>query len=327
MQVRRYLGRDPATGAARWSAPFAVPERYLATHATLAYATTAHAALGRTVSTAHVLVDGLGDRQGLYVALSRGRDANFAYCITQYPALADVREGSRPDPELGRLRRLTREHAGVLDNGPPEGEEPVPTVDPVSVLAGVMARDGGNPLPMGDRHRGDPPGRDRCRHRTAPPPPRSPAGTIASPPRRSSTPGTFSPDPADKAEAPGVQPTLDRKTHLARHADHQPRSGAVSARHQDANGQLMLGLTTRIAFDQIPEQVLRIRDNAKAAQAKLDDLAATQPPRSAEARAPLSRARNPLLQPPQPDVVPSARVLQHHRAARAGTGRAGPERE
>jgi hypothetical protein len=102
VQVRRYLGRDPATGAARWSAPFAVPERYLATHATLAYATTAHAALGRTVSTAHVLVDGLGDRQGLYVALSRGRDANFAYCITQYPRLADIREGSRPDPELGR---------------------------------------------------------------------------------------------------------------------------------------------------------------------------------------------------------------------------------
>ena len=143
VQVRRYLGRDPATGAARWSAPFAVPERYLATHATLAYATTAHAALGRTVSTAHVLVDGLGDRQGLYVALSRGRDANFAYCITQYPRLADVREGSRPDPELSRLRRLAREHAGVLQTGPPEGEEPVPRVDPVSVLAGVMARDGG----------------------------------------------------------------------------------------------------------------------------------------------------------------------------------------
>ncbi|HXZ69826.1 MAG TPA: hypothetical protein VEH31_03010, partial [Streptosporangiaceae bacterium] len=29
VQVRRHLGRDPATGAARWSAPFNVPERYL----------------------------------------------------------------------------------------------------------------------------------------------------------------------------------------------------------------------------------------------------------------------------------------------------------
>ena len=39
----------PPPAQARWSAPFAVPARYLATHATLAYATTAHAALGRTV--------------------------------------------------------------------------------------------------------------------------------------------------------------------------------------------------------------------------------------------------------------------------------------
>ena len=76
-----------------------------------------------------------------------------------------------------------------------------------------------------------------------------------------------------------VQPTLDGKAHLARHADHQPqRSEAVSARQQDADGQLMLGLTPATAFDQIPEQVLRIRHNAKAAQAKLDDLAATPPP-------------------------------------------------
>jgi hypothetical protein len=56
-----------------------VPECYLATHATLAYAATAHAALGRTVGTAHVLVDGLGDRQGLYVALS-GRIAIRVRC-------------------------------------------------------------------------------------------------------------------------------------------------------------------------------------------------------------------------------------------------------
>jgi hypothetical protein len=142
VQVRRYLGRDPATGAANWSAPFELPKRYLATHATLAYATTAHAALGRTVGTAHVLVDGLGDRQGLYVALSRGRDANFAYCITQYPRLADVRRGSRPDPELDRRERLVCERAGLSPAESSSGEEPVPAVDPVSVLAGVMARDG-----------------------------------------------------------------------------------------------------------------------------------------------------------------------------------------
>ena len=141
-EVRRLLGRDPATGQARWSPPFQVPERYLAEHACLAYATTQHAALGRTVDTAHALVDGLGGRQGLYVALSRGRDANYAYCVTQYPRLADIREGTRPAPELDRARRLARERAGLPAPQPADGGEERPVLDPVSVLAGVLARDG-----------------------------------------------------------------------------------------------------------------------------------------------------------------------------------------
>jgi conjugative relaxase-like TrwC/TraI family protein len=141
-EVRRYLGRDPATGETCWSASFWLPRRYLARHCTLAYATTQHAALGRTVDTAHVLVDGLGDRQGLYVALSRGRDANHAYCVTQFPRLADTREGSRPAPELGRLRRLDRERAGLVPSEPSAGGGQVPELDPVTVLAGVLARDG-----------------------------------------------------------------------------------------------------------------------------------------------------------------------------------------
>ncbi len=141
-EVRRMLGRDPATGEVRWSAPFQVPKRYLADHACLAYATTQHAALGRTVDTAHVLVDGLGGRQGLYVAMSRGRDANYAYCVTHYPRLADIREGSRPAPELDRARRLDRERAGLPTPQPAGGSEEAPAVDPVSVLAGVVARDG-----------------------------------------------------------------------------------------------------------------------------------------------------------------------------------------
>ena len=143
VEVRRHLGRDPATGESRWSASFWLPRRYLARHCTLAYATTQHAAQGRTVDTAHVLVDGLGDRQGLYVAMSRGRDANHAYCVTQYPRLADTREGSRPAPELRRLRRLNREHAGLPLTKPPAGDGPAPELDPVTVLAGVLARDGG----------------------------------------------------------------------------------------------------------------------------------------------------------------------------------------
>ena len=141
-EVRRLVGRDPATGQPQWSEPFLIPHRYLAAHAHLAYATTQHAALGRTVDTAHVLADGLGDRQGLYVAMSRGRDANYAYCVTQHPRLADVAEGTRPAPELARARRLDRERAGQPLPAEPADDAHNEPLDPVTVLAGVLARDG-----------------------------------------------------------------------------------------------------------------------------------------------------------------------------------------
>ena len=141
-EVRRLSGHDPDTGQARWSEAFQVPKRYLATHATLAYATTQHSAQGRTVGTAHVLVDGLGDRQGLYVAMSRGREANHAYCITDYSRAADIREGSRPAPELDRAKQLSRERAGLPSWEPTRDDGRLPVLDPVTVLAGVLAGDG-----------------------------------------------------------------------------------------------------------------------------------------------------------------------------------------
>ena len=139
--VRRLTGHDPGTGQACWSLPFLVPKRYLADHATLAYATTLHAAQGRTVGTAHVLLDGLGDRQCLYVAMSRGRNANHAYCITDHSRAADTGAGSRPAPELGRAERLGHERAG-LPPGEPVRDNQLAVLDPVTVLAGVLARDG-----------------------------------------------------------------------------------------------------------------------------------------------------------------------------------------
>jgi hypothetical protein len=141
--VRRLTGWDPDTGEPAWTRPFGVPRTYLFSHCDLAYTTTPHAAQGRTVDTAHVLVDGLGDRQGLYVAMSRGREANYAYCVTGFPRLADVREGSRPAPELERARRLAREHQALEQAEiSPAADEQVPHRDPVAVLADVMQRDG-----------------------------------------------------------------------------------------------------------------------------------------------------------------------------------------
>ena len=143
VSVRRLTGRDEA-GQPVWSWPFELPKTYLSSHCDLAYATTAHAAQGRTVDAAHVLVDGLGDRQGLYVGMSRGREANYAYCVTGFPRAADVREGSQPAAELERVRVLTAERAGLRPQpaAADAEDESVPCRDPVSVLAETLQRDG-----------------------------------------------------------------------------------------------------------------------------------------------------------------------------------------
>jgi hypothetical protein len=95
----------------------------------------------------------------------------------------------------------------------------------------------------------------------------------------------------------------------------------------------MLGLTLRTAQHEIPGYVLRIRDNAQAAQAKLDELASLPEPvsdtddLSPELAWPAvqQRDRDAVLQPPQPGVVPAVRIVERYHAATANVGR--PERE
>jgi AAA domain len=144
--VRRLTGRDPGTGKPAWTPPFQVPRTYVFSHCDLAYATTAHAAQGRTVEIAHALADGLGSRQWLYVAMSRGWRANYAYCVTGYPRHADTQPGSRPAPELGRARYLTEETTGHQP-APPGSRQPAtgsagPSRDEIAVLADILRSDG-----------------------------------------------------------------------------------------------------------------------------------------------------------------------------------------
>ena len=79
--------------------------------------------------------------------MSRGRIANYAYCITHSPRLADIARGSRRAPELDRVIRLDAERAGLpggANDSPAAGRgEAGPVLDQVTVLAGIMARDGG----------------------------------------------------------------------------------------------------------------------------------------------------------------------------------------
>ncbi|MDO5498637.1 MAG: AAA family ATPase, partial [Propionibacteriaceae bacterium] len=56
-----------------------LPHDYVAAHIDLGYASTIHGAQGVTVDTSHTLITGNEDRQGLYVATSRGRHSNHLW--------------------------------------------------------------------------------------------------------------------------------------------------------------------------------------------------------------------------------------------------------
>ncbi|MGI9017617.1 MAG: MobF family relaxase [Euzebya sp.] len=62
-----------------------LPAAYVAAHVELGYATTVHRAQGATVDTAHALVTAAMTRETLYVAMTRGRQSNLAYTITDAP--------------------------------------------------------------------------------------------------------------------------------------------------------------------------------------------------------------------------------------------------
>lgn len=62
-----------------------LPADYVAEHVDLGYAVTSFRAQGLTTDTAHVLVDASLTRESLYVAMTRGRDANIAYVAVDKP--------------------------------------------------------------------------------------------------------------------------------------------------------------------------------------------------------------------------------------------------
>ncbi|HZJ48508.1 MAG TPA: hypothetical protein VFD97_05680, partial [Acidimicrobiia bacterium] len=59
-----------------------LPTDYVAEHVELGYAQTSHATQGRTVDVALLLVDTSTDSRGVYTPMTRGRNANHAYIVT-----------------------------------------------------------------------------------------------------------------------------------------------------------------------------------------------------------------------------------------------------
>ena len=131
--------------------------------------------------------------------------------------------------------------------------------------------------------------------------------------RRISVPGT----------RPGVRRRwMTRRAVLPRQADRpEARNGRLLAEQREAASQEALGLTPETVHEEIPEQVLRIRENVRLAQARIDDLRNTRVPSEDHEGEDLGRAwdvlarrdRDAIVQPPKPDVVPAREILQRAR--------------
>ena len=124
--VRRMTGRELGTGEVGWSAQFELPEEYIEQHADLAYAGNMHAAEGRTVDTAHLVVDELAGRESLYVGMTRGRERNTAYVVTERARAADLTPDARASPDL--------EDPGARDDAAPPARR-------LTVLAAVLEQE------------------------------------------------------------------------------------------------------------------------------------------------------------------------------------------
>ena len=81
----------------------------------LGYAITAHRAQGVTTDTAHVVVTAKTTRENFYVAMTRGRDGNYAYVATDHPddGHAAPHPSDNPDANAKTVLYGVLQHVGA----------------------------------------------------------------------------------------------------------------------------------------------------------------------------------------------------------------------
>ncbi|MDN5749654.1 MAG: AAA family ATPase, partial [Pseudonocardia sp.] len=82
LTVARVLGRD-SDGAEQLGDPMQLPGSYVGERVTLAYASTVHAALGRTVDSGYPVIEPGTDGAAGYVMLTRGAETNVGFVVTR----------------------------------------------------------------------------------------------------------------------------------------------------------------------------------------------------------------------------------------------------
>jgi len=126
------IHQDDAITVTGTTGTVTLPADYVTQHLELGYAQTSHASQGRTVDTALLLIDSPTDSRGVYTPMTRGREANHAYVVTEdnQTALDVLGEAISRDwidqPASARLDRLNPHR----DTHPSPGEGGVePEVD------------------------------------------------------------------------------------------------------------------------------------------------------------------------------------------------------
>jgi ATP-dependent exoDNAse (exonuclease V) alpha subunit len=77
------IHRDGSVSVTGSTGSIRLPGEYVTGHVELGYAQTSHASQGRTVDVALLLVDSPTDGRGVYTPMTRGREANHAYVVTE----------------------------------------------------------------------------------------------------------------------------------------------------------------------------------------------------------------------------------------------------
>jgi conjugative relaxase-like TrwC/TraI family protein len=103
MRVRRENGRGEVT----------LPAAYVRHHVELGYAATAYRAQGRTVDTAHTIIGATTTREVLYVAATRGREANTIYVDTSNESDVDTSHGPTEERSAHVVLRAVLDNLGA----------------------------------------------------------------------------------------------------------------------------------------------------------------------------------------------------------------------
>ena len=202
---------------------------------------------------------------------------------------------------------------------------------------GHVRRRAGHPAAMGSGHRDHPPHRHRRRHRTTPPPPRH--ADRAAPPAPQRVPAASSyPEQSGPAAGRRLDPGHPRRLPDVSRERHRPPTKPshepATSKQRETRGQLALGLTPRPSTTRSPSRSCgssRTPRSPRPNSTNWRTHPCPAPTKTASSPGPAwpvpaGPDRDAVLQPPQPDVVPSARVLDQYHAAQRGAGHTEPER-